>query len=98
MDSISEERFLSKRHALNSLEKMKTLCLAQKLTDVTLIVSGTEITAHRLVLSAASDYFSAMFTGDLMEANMNRVVLEDTDPIALQALIDFCYSGNFHYY
>ncbi|GFY57250.1 kelch-like protein 5 [Trichonephila inaurata madagascariensis] len=88
-----EELFTSEWHAKESLRKMKSLCLAKKLTDVTLIASEVEITAHRLVLSSASDYFFAMFTGELMEASMSRVHLEDTDPVALRALIEFCYSG-----
>ncbi|CAL1267931.1 unnamed protein product [Larinioides sclopetarius] len=88
-----EEIFSSSSHAKDSLRKMKTLCLAQKLTDVTLVVSDIEITAHRLVLASASDYFNAMFTGELMESNLNRVHLEGTDPVALKALVDFCYSG-----
>ncbi|KAF8791411.1 Kelch-like protein 5 like protein [Argiope bruennichi] len=89
----SEEIFTSDSHAKDSLKKMRTLCLAQKLTDVTLVVSNIEITAHRLVLASASDYFHAMFTGELMEASMSRVHLEGTHPIAVKALVDFCYSG-----
>ncbi|GFV37747.1 kelch-like protein 4 [Trichonephila clavipes] len=88
-----EELFTSEWHAKESLRKMKSLCLAKKLTDVTLVASEVEITAHRLVLSSASDYFFAMFTGELMEASMNRVHLEDTDPVALRALVEFCYSA-----
>ncbi|KAG8193341.1 hypothetical protein JTE90_022971 [Oedothorax gibbosus] len=93
MDCPTEERFCSESHASSTLKKMKALCLSQKLTDVTLVVSDTEVTAHRLVLSAASDYFYAMFAGNLMEADMNRIYLENTSPTALKALIDFCYSG-----
>lgn len=89
----TDEKFISSSHAKGSLEKMKELFIRKKLTDVTLVISDVEITAHRLVLSSASDYFRAMFTGDLLEANMARVQMEDTDPIALQALVNFCYSG-----
>ena len=90
---ITHEKFISSSHAKDSLYKMKDLLMTQKLTDVTLIVSGMEITAHRLVLSSASDYFRAMFTNDLLEANMATVSMEDTDAEALKALVDFCYSG-----
>lgn len=96
---VIHEKFVSSSHAKDSLDKMKDLLMTEKLTDVTLVVSGVEITAHKLVLSSASDYFQAMFTNDLMEANMDRVSMEDTDPAALKALVDFCYSGkNFDSY
>ena len=31
--------------------------------------------AHRIVLSAASDYFAAMFTNDFGESNKNEIEL-----------------------
>ncbi|XP_042906342.1 kelch-like protein 5 isoform X2 [Parasteatoda tepidariorum] len=92
----TNEKFVSQCHAQQSLNRMRDLCLADKLTDITLVVSNIEITAHRLVLSSASDYFYAMFTSDLMEATLSRVPMEGTDPIALQALVEFCYTGEIH--
>lgn len=44
---------------MNKLRKAEYLC------DVTLKVDQTLFPAHRLVLAAASDYFSAMFTGEV---------------------------------
>lgn len=53
------------------------------------------IRAHRLVLSAASDYFAAMFTSPVLEATQEEVVMRDMDSDALQTLINYCYTGNF---
>jgi kelch-like protein 1/4/5 len=47
----------------------------------------------RLLLSAVSDYFSAMFTSDVREASEREIRLEDVDPAALQALVQFMYTG-----
>jgi hypothetical protein len=44
---------------MNKLRKAEYLC------DVTLKVDQTLFPAHRLVLAAASDYFAAMFTGEV---------------------------------
>jgi hypothetical protein len=57
-------------------------------------VSGSRrIPAHRLVLSAGSEYFAAMFTSDLREATQNEVVLEGVDGDALSMLVHYCYTG-----
>ena len=49
------------------------------LTDVTLVAGETSITCHRLLLSASSDYFAAMFTGGMIEQNMDRVEIQGVD-------------------
>jgi hypothetical protein len=51
------------------------------------------IPAHRLVLSAGSEYFSAMFTSGLREAAQSEVVLQDVDGDALWMLVNYCYTG-----
>ncbi len=62
-------------------------------TDVTLICGGVEFPAHKLLLSAASDYFSAMFTSGMVEAERDRVEIHGMEPGALKVLVDYCYTG-----
>lgn len=45
------------------------------------------------MLSAASEYFSAMFTGALREAGESEITLGDVDGEALHALVQYCYTG-----
>ncbi|XP_023216985.1 kelch-like protein 5 [Centruroides sculpturatus] len=85
--------FCSSRHAECSLQRMKSLFVNRQLTDVVLKVENLRIPAHRLVLSAASDYFAAMFTNDLREAFQQEVELQAVNAEALQALIYYCYTG-----
>lgn len=47
----------------------------------------------RLVLSAVSDYFAAMFTSDVREAKQEEVKMEGVDPEALRSLVHFAYTG-----
>lgn len=48
----------------------------------------------RLVLSAVSDYFAAMFTNDVREAKQEEIKMEGVDPDALKALVRYAYTGN----
>lgn len=50
------------------------------------------INAHKMVLSAASPYFNAMFT-HFAEKNHELVLIRQIDSTALQLLINFIYSG-----
>lgn len=60
------------------------------------LFSGTKrIPAHRLILSAGSEYFAAMFTSGLRETNQSEVELQDVDGSALNALVQYCYTGMF---
>lgn len=46
------------------------------LTDVVLEVQQELFHAHKVILSAASPYFKAMFTGGLKECEMSRIKLQ----------------------
>lgn len=48
----------------------------------------------RLVLSAVSDYFAAMFTNDVREAKQEEIKMEGVDAEALKALVRYAYTGN----
>lgn len=45
------------------------------------------------MLSAASDYFAAMFTSPVLEATQEEVALRDMDSEALLTLVNYCYTG-----
>ena len=56
--------------------------------------SGSKrIEAHRIVLSSASDYFSAMFNNNFGESFQNEIELQEVEPDALEELVAYCYTG-----
>jgi hypothetical protein len=59
--SFNEKTFRSIFENINQLRKNKTLC------DVILKVDNEQFYAHRIILSACSDYFCAMFTSEVMQ-------------------------------
>ncbi|XP_069985042.1 kelch-like protein 5 isoform X2 [Penaeus vannamei] len=91
--SSHDELFRSPRHAEAALRRMEAYYARGQLCDVTLVAGSRRIRAHRLVLSAASDYFAAMFTSPVLEATQEEVVMRDMDSDALQTLINYCYTG-----
>ncbi|XP_071629820.1 kelch-like protein 5 [Temnothorax longispinosus] len=84
---------ISPQHAESSLQIMESYLHKQQLTDVTLIAGNKRVPAHRLVLSAGSEYFAAMFTSSFQESAQNEIELMDVDGDALWALVLYCYTG-----
>ncbi|XP_014720496.1 kelch-like protein 4 [Equus asinus] len=91
--NTSEEQFLAVNHAEQTLHKMENYLKEKQLCDVLLIAGHLRIPAHRLVLSAVSDYFAAMFTNDVLEAKQEEVRMEGVDPNALNSLVQYAYTG-----
>ncbi|XP_023407183.1 kelch-like protein 4 isoform X2 [Loxodonta africana] len=89
----SEEYFHAVNHAEKTLHKMGNYLKEKQLCDVLLIAGDLRIPAHRLVLSAVSDYFAAMFTNDVLEAKQEEVKMEGVDPNALNSLVQYAYTG-----
>ena len=73
--------------SLDVLRKERTLC------DVTLKVGDSGVHSHRVVLAAASPYFNAMFTVDMIECRQDEITLQGVEYSALDDLISFCYTG-----
>ncbi|KAJ3587816.1 hypothetical protein NHX12_011412, partial [Muraenolepis orangiensis] len=89
----SDEFFQAADHAEQTFRKMETYLQHKQLCDVLLIAGDHKIPAHRLVLSAVSDYFAAMFTSDVREAKQEEIKMEGVDPDALRSLVHFAYTG-----
>ncbi|XP_078584505.1 kelch repeat and BTB domain-containing protein 2-like [Branchiostoma floridae x Branchiostoma japonicum] len=78
------------------LEIVGDLQKAGVLQDVVLEVEGRRFPCHRLVLSAASPYFRAMFTSDMAESRHKTVVLQGLDVAMFEEILSYIYSGTLH--
>ncbi|KAL3859137.1 hypothetical protein ACJMK2_009369 [Sinanodonta woodiana] len=61
--------------------------------DVTIVVSGKVFPCHKVVLSAMSPYFQAMFTHDMRESRDGIVTIYDVDADIFESLLKFMYTG-----
>ncbi len=73
-----------------SLQREGVLC------DITLQAEGQELSAHRVVLAAASPYFRAMFSGGFQESKQDTITLQKVSFAGLKAVIDCIYSTKLH--
>lgn len=61
-------------------------------SDVTFIVEGVKLPAHKIILAARSSYFRALLYGGLAETSQHEIVLKV--PLeAFKALLDYIYTG-----
>lgn len=89
--------YVSDKHPRQTLEVINLLRKHRELCDVVLVVGAKKIYAHRVILSACSPYFRAMFTGELAESRQTEVVIRDIDERAMELLIDFAYTSQVQF-
>lgn len=96
LDTCSPARLshISEKHPKITLAELNVLRRHRELCDVVLNVGKLKIFAHRVILSACSPYFRAMFTGELEESRQTEVTIRDIDEHAMELLIDFCYTSH----
>ncbi|XP_052737427.1 BTB/POZ domain-containing protein 9 isoform X1 [Bicyclus anynana] len=93
VNNPSSSRVGDIEHISHLSEHIGSLCLSSEYSDVTLIVEGQRIPAHKVILAASSDYFRALLYGGMREANQAEVELQA--PLqAFKALLRYVYSGH----
>uniref|UniRef100_W5N5F8 Kelch repeat and BTB (POZ) domain containing 2 n=1 Tax=Lepisosteus oculatus TaxID=7918 RepID=W5N5F8_LEPOC len=94
MSDLTERRPVNTEYAVSLLEQLKFFYEQKLLTDVVLIVEGTEFPCHKMVLATCSSYFRAMFMSGLSESKQTHIHLRNVDPATLQIIITYAYTGN----
>ncbi|WVZ87232.1 hypothetical protein U9M48_033905 [Paspalum notatum var. saurae] len=61
--------------------------------DVTFVVGGQRVPAHRCVLAARSAVFKAELLGAMREKGTAHVRIDDMEPSVFEALLHFVYTG-----
>ena len=95
MDSEGSDllRYSSPNDLLSTFKRMDAFRANTQLCDVTLVAGERKIRAHRVIMAGFSDYFNAMFNGDLAETIQDVIHIRNVDPDALSAIIDYAYTG-----
>jgi len=61
-------------------------------SDITFIVQGKPIHAHKVVMCARSEYFRGMFAHGMKEAHASEIIIPDTRYETFLALVEFLYT------
>lgn len=90
---MASQRFCLRwnNHQSNLLSVFDQLLHAETFTDVTLAVEGHLLKAHKMVLSACSPYFQALFVNH--QEKHPIVILKDVPYADMKSLLDFMYRG-----
>ncbi|XP_050310149.1 kelch-like protein 26 [Anthonomus grandis grandis] len=79
-------------HKTILLHGLHALWRKSQLLDITLVVEGTVFRAHKVVLSACSDYFRAMFTDNMLESRQTEVHLHGISAKGFGQLLEYAYT------
>jgi len=75
------------------LKDFKTISELKELHDFIIVCGEVEIPCHKAVMAARSDILAAMVTGDTLEKEENKVVIEDSTPELMKVLVKHMYDG-----
>ena len=88
--SMNSEVLLVTHDTLSNLEKQRQN--NDQMCDVILQVENEEFPAHRLVLSASSEYFLKMFTLEMKEKNSKKIPIKSVTPTAMSEILKSIYT------
>ena len=87
-------RYSCQENLLSTFKRMEVFKANSQLCDVTLVAGDKKIRAHRVIMAGFSDYFDAMFNGDLAETVQAEICIRDVDPDALATIVDYAYTAS----
>lgn len=78
----------------NLICNLKKLLNSPVLSDVSFIIEGKQLYAHKAILITQSEHFKAMFLGGMRESTENSIEIRDWSYTSYYHLMEFLYTGN----
>lgn len=85
--------FTDEKYSKQILRSLDHLRREGIMCDVVIKAADQEFSAHRNILSASSDYFFAMFNGNMRESNEEVISISGVQAESMKAILDFIYTG-----
>uniref|UniRef100_A0A7E4V4A0 BTB domain-containing protein n=1 Tax=Panagrellus redivivus TaxID=6233 RepID=A0A7E4V4A0_PANRE len=76
------------------VDQIGALYLSEEMSDVTIVVEGVKLPAHRLILAQRCDYFKTMFNSGLIESTSNRIEVHETSVDVFKCVLKWIYTGS----
>lgn len=83
-----------KNNFSSTIQNLAEMGLSGEMADLDVIVQGRVFPCHRIILSAASPYFRAMFNSGMMESQKGQVELPEVTKEIFEIIRTFIYTGN----
>ena len=85
---------LQKNSACSLSQDYAALHKNEDMADVTIVCDGARFPAHKLILSARSEVFAAMFSHkDTLESQKKEILIKDTDKHTMDIFLRFVYDA-----
>jgi BTB/POZ domain-containing protein 9 len=75
-------------------DNLNGLYLSETFSDITLVVDGNRLPAHRVLLAARSDYFRALLYGGMKESQETDIHIKVSSLQAFKYLLKYLYCGH----
>ncbi|XP_033123817.1 kelch-like protein 24 [Anneissia japonica] len=100
-DSSKEPYLIEVKHydntfPLSLLKELNDQRANELFTDVIIQVAGENFRCHRVILSACSTFFRAMFSSSMRESGDKIIRLHQIDLEHFRNIIEFTYTGKLH--
>jgi len=95
-DGEEELRFVDSTHPKHLLAGLNAMRQSRQFCDVILCVDDQEFPTHRIILSAFSAYFRAMFGTEMAEKSRERVTLNGVEPAMINLIVQYAYTSEIN--
>uniref|UniRef100_A0A7S2W4I0 BTB domain-containing protein n=1 Tax=Rhizochromulina marina TaxID=1034831 RepID=A0A7S2W4I0_9STRA len=92
-DPTPETRVTAKSSLQTLTHSLRNYSRSSEFSDVTFLVEHRPVHAHRVVLSAVSERFRAMFSDGFRESSEREIVIPDMSHAVFTAMLDYLYTG-----
>lgn len=75
------------------LHDMSKLLVSEKYADVTVVVDGNKLQAHKNILAARNEVLDAMLASDMTERKENLIEIPDVDIDTFKVFLSYLYTG-----
>ena len=90
----TEASCLNKRIHLGFVKDISTLLLDESYSDVEIKCGERKFPCHKIILSARSQVFRAMFQADMEENRSGKIEIKDYSPDVIKTLLHFIYTSS----
>ena len=92
-----DEKEIEKNNGVALVDDYASLRKNGLMSDVTIVCEGERFPVHKLILSARSQVFAAMFSHkDTLEDKHKEVLVEDSDKLTMDLFLTFLYDATLH--